>query len=372
MGRFGSVKPNVQILDEASTWFVELSEGEVNVSAREEFTTWLRKSPEHVRAFLQIAAVWEDAPLLGNRKPLDIDALLTSARFGSNVVPLGPDAAQRRTKRSKHRRDEGLRQPVRRVLAATILAVAVGAGLWVQWHRGVYATGIGETRWVTLADGSTIELNAESRIRVRITEKERSVDLLQGQALFHVTKNAARPFVVHSGAAQITDVGTEFDVHRRQADTVVTVLEGRVAVRTVLAVQDVSSSPLSVGSPKFDMTMPSHLDARALGTVITAGEQVDLRPHAPPRPIHADVAAATAWTRQTLIFNAAPLSEVVAQYNLYHERELVIKDPGLADYHVSGMFSATDGAALVTFLRQQPTITVHETDDEIDISSRER
>jgi ferric-dicitrate binding protein FerR (iron transport regulator) len=118
------------------------------------------------------------------------------------------------------------------------------------------------------------------------------------------------------------------------------------------------------------MALPAHVNAQALGIVITAGEQVDLTPQALSRPTHADVAAATAWTRQRLVFAAAPLSEVVAQYNLYHEKRLVIQDPSLATYHVSGEFSATDSAALVAFLRAQPTLVVRETDDEINISSR--
>jgi transmembrane sensor len=368
----GSSKPNAQILEEASTWFVELSEGEVSASAREEFTTWLRASPEHVRAFLQISAVWEDAPLLGKRGSLDIEALLAAARSESNVVSLGVTGPARAAKESKRRMDRRARRAVPFALAAGILAVAVGTGLWVRWGRGMYSTGIGETRWVSLADGSTIELNAESRIRVRLTRTERDVDLLQGQALFQVDKNPARPFVVHSGPAQITDVGTEFDVYRRDSDTVVTVIEGRVAVRTAPTSGPMRSPAPRGGTQLFSVAPPVHPDAHVLGMVIAAGEQVDLSPHALPQPTHIDVAAATAWTRQTLVFASAPLSEVVVQYNLYHEKPLVIEDPSLASYHVSGVFSATDSTALVAFLRTQPTLAIQETDEEIDILSRQQ
>lgn len=371
MGRPGSLKPNAQILDEASTWFVELNEGEVSPSAREEFTAWLRASPEHVRAFLQIAAVWEDALLLGKRRSPESDALLAAARSQSNLVQLGTIAALRAVPEATVIADHRLRRPGRLALAACILAVAIGGGLWVQTHRGVYSTGIGETRWISLADGSTIELNAESRIRVQLTARERNVDLLQGQALFQVIKDPGRPFVVHSGPAQITDVGTEFDVYRRETDTVVTVIEGRVVVRTAPAADEMRSPVPPDGPPMSNMTVPTHLNVRALGIVIAAGEQVDLRPRALPRPIHTNVAAATAWARQTFVFSAAPLSEVVAQYNLYHEKPLIIQDPSLASYHVSGVFSATDGAAIVAFLRAQPTITVHETNGEIDITTRQ-
>lgn len=371
MDHQGSSKPNAQIVAEASTWFVELSEGDVSAAAREAFAAWLRASPEHVRAFLQISAVWEDAPRLGKGSSADIDALLARVQSESNVVPLDAPAAPRGAADSPAREDQAARRwPMRLALAAGILAAAVGAGLWADWHRGVYATGIGETRWVNLADGSTIELNAQSRIRVRLTRMERDVDLLRGQALFQVTRNPARPFVVHSGSAQITDVGTEFDVYRRPADTVVTVIEGVVAVRTGSAPNPVISAPLSHGPRLSSVALSAHPDANVLGVMITAGEQVDLTPQGPAQPIHADVAVATAWTRQKLVFASAPLSEVVEQYNLYHEKRLVIRDPSLKSYHVSGEFSATDSGALVAFLRAQPTLAVRETDDEIDVSGR--
>lgn len=366
----GSPKPNAQILEEASTWFVELSEEGMSVSAREEFADWLRASPEHVRAFLQISTVWEDAPLLGKSGAPDVEALLNMARSESNVVPIGASATTRPIEGSQRTVPKWARKHVSWGLVASAVMVAVGIGVRVQWGRGVYSTGIGETRWVTLTDGSTIELNAESRIRVRLTRTERAVDLLQGQALFQVVKNPARPFVVHSGAARITDVGTEFDVRRRRADTVVTVIEGQVAVSTARGPDFAGSAPSKESLPLSNTPIPAHLEANALGMVIGAGEQVDLTPQTPPRPTHADVAAATAWTRQTLVFASAPLSEVVAQYNLYHEKRLVIQDQSLASYHVSGVFSATDSAALVAFLRAQPTLAVRETDDEIDISSR--
>lgn len=373
MDRQDSPQPNAQILEEASTWFVELSEGGVSAAAREAFAAWLRASPEHVRAFLQISAVWEDAPRLARGTSAHIDALLARVRSETNVVPLGAPAAPRAAVDSPSRAGQaGRRRPMHLAFAAAILAaaVAVGAGLWADRHRGVYATGIGETRWVSLADGTTIELNAESRIRVRLTRRQREVDLIQGQGLFQVRRDPARPFVVHSGAAQIIDVGTEFDVYRRPADTLVTVIEGRVAVRTGFALNPVTPPPLPHGLRLSSVALSAHADANVLGVMITAGEQVDLTPQGLARPIHADVAAAMAWTRQKLVFASAPLSEVVAQYNLYHEKRLVIRDPSLEGYHVSGEFSATDSAAFVAFLRAQPTLIVRETEDEIDVSER--
>jgi transmembrane sensor len=96
----------------------------------------------------------------------------------------------------------------------------------------VYTTGMGEQRFLKLADSSTVELNAKSRVRVHFTRDERAVDILAGEALFNVTKDSARPFVVGVGGMRVSVVGTQFDVYKKAHATVVTVVEGRVSVVT--------------------------------------------------------------------------------------------------------------------------------------------
>jgi hypothetical protein len=106
----------------------------------------------------------------------------------------------------------------------------VSAVTWLFEFQNVYATGIGEQRTVTLSDGSTVELNSQSRLRVAFHPHERDVELLEGQALFHVAHDRTRPFLVQSEGAKVRAVGTQFDVYRKSDGTVITVVEGRVAV----------------------------------------------------------------------------------------------------------------------------------------------
>ena len=61
-----------------------------------------------------------------------------------------------------------------------------------------------------------------------LSDRQREVTLLEGQALFRVAKDRHRPFVVRAGDAQVRAIGTEFDVYRKQVATIVTVVEGRV------------------------------------------------------------------------------------------------------------------------------------------------
>lgn len=356
---------NSQILEEASTWFVELSEGHLTDKVREQFSDWLRASPEHVRAYLQISALWEDAPLLGKGAE-DVEALIARTSAAGNVVRVGKDR-QPLSVRSRR-----FVTPLRSALAASLVLVAIGSAFWLQ-QRGVYETAIGEERSLTLADGSTIDLNAQSRVRVHFTATERSIDLLEGQVLFHVTHDTARPFIVHSGAASVRAVGTQFDVDRRSGETIVTVVEGRVAVLPDSLLQPVSvkavdSSAPAISAPDFALIGPGG----AGGLLLTAGEQVTLTAQATSRPTRTDVTAAIAWTQRKLVFASSPLTQVADEYNRYHQKRIVIRDRRLASFLVSGVFSATDSRAFVAFLRAQPNLTVHETDTEIEISGAAR
>ena len=121
---------------------------------------------------------------------------------------------------------------------------------------------------MTLEDGSRIELNARSRLRVTYSKSLRTVELYDGQALFQVAKDASRPFLVKSGEATVRAVGTQFDVYRKDDHTTVTVLEGRVAVYAP-ELREAARDPTTTGA-----------ESKASGS--TASLQHDL-PRALPR-----------------------------------------------------------------------------------------
>jgi transmembrane sensor len=104
---------------------------------------------------------------------------------------------------------------------------------------------------------------------------------------------------------------------------------------------------------------------------LAAGEQVTVTPAATAAasPKRANVAAATAWTRRSLVFDSSPLTEVAQEFNRYNTRPLVI-DTQLAEFHVSGVFSSVEPSLLLRFLRGQPELSVEETDREVRISRK--
>jgi transmembrane sensor len=356
---------NQETVEQASAWFVEFRVGDADAAAREEFNHWLRRSPEHVRAYLEIARTYAELPSTPAQE-LDVDALIAYARSDSNVVPLTARAqrpavpiTQARTRRAKQL-----------AIAASVLIAALAGFMWLDSQRGVYSTDIGEQRSVMLSDGSTVELNARSRIRVRYSDRLRNVELLEGQALFKVAKNPALPFIVRSGSTDIRAVGTQFDVYRRKSGTTVTVLEGRVAVfstrKRIVAVEEDERHFSSTGRTAAiaEPVLPAQ-------TFLSAGEKVTVTGERVAAPTPANVAAATAWTQRRLVFEGLPLTQVAEEFNRYTTRPLIVDDAQLEDFHISGVYSSTEPASLLRFLREQPGIRVIETDTEIRISRSE-
>ncbi len=384
------IKLNAQISEEAAEWLVEFRTGDIDATGRRQFDTWVRSSPEHLRAFLEVAAIWNEGSGLDAQRDLDIDTpgalkhatgnvvsfegasverrlrdelpLLPRTALPSLSVPdlLSADVSGHDTKRSK---------PLlswRLAVAASIVFIGLAAAgtFWVQFfHAPTYTTEVGQQRTVKLSDGSTLELNSRSTVRVRFSKGERDIDLLEGQVLFHVAKDHTRPFIVASDGMLVRAVGTQFDVYRKTEGTVVTVLEGRVAVTT--ASLSTVASPSGSSTPAVaDLVEPTTAPDTAF---LSAGEQVTLTRAVAPRPVRANVSAATAWTQHQLVLESKPLSEVAEEFNLYSARKLVVEDSSRHPLRLSGVFS-TDPDFLIRYLRARPDITVHETLFEIQIS----
>lgn len=354
---------NSQIQEEAAQWLVDFRFDEPDAVAREQFAAWLRTSPEHVRAYLELCSLWEDAARYDSEGSIDIESLIALTRANTNVVALEPDFAFNRARPEQEAAGSGAPEPgpaakafPRRLRVAAAAAAAVFfaglVGVWVAFYSDpTYATDVGEFRSIRLADGSNVKLNATSRIQVHFSDGERVVRLLSGQALFQVAHNKSRPFIVICADARVRAVGTEFDVNRSNAKTIVTVLEGRVAV-----LPHVQQLPV--------------LDARLVPPPIEvgAGEQVAFTANVTPHPRITNVATATAWTQQQLVFESTPLSDVAVEFNRFNSRRLVIEGDAPAQFHVSGTFPALDPASLtrlVLFLREQPGIVVIESSDRI-------
>jgi transmembrane sensor len=414
MNRRERSKFNTQIYEEACEWFIECRTGDLDEAARSTLDEWLRKSPEHVSAYLEIAAIWNEGSLLDPKRNWDLAALVSqAAQDHANVVmwqsrtPDDPDArADTYASRSGNNaatRDafcdnslaedsytielsgssssNSLSPPLRylcsprpwrvRAIAASVAALGiVAAATWfAAFSAPTYATAIGEQRSIPLEDGSTVELNSHSKLAVHFSGHERDVKLIKGQALFHVAKDATRPFVVASGDTTVRAVGTQFDVYMKDSGTIVTVVEGRVAILTDHPISDfqLAAGTNSAKNQTVPLAFPAAAPTQTTSILLSAGEQLTVTPSSVRKTEHASVVSATAWTEHQIVFEGASLTDVAEEFNRYNRKHLVIDGSRLDTFHISGVFFSTDPESLVRFLRDRPGLRIIETATEIRI-----
>jgi len=164
-------------------------------------------------------------------------------------------------------------------------------------------------------------LNTDTVLDVDLGRYTRRVRLRRGEAMFEVTHDANRPFVVQAGGNTISDIGTRFDVRDSGAQTVVAVLEGAVAVA-----RDGNTAELTAGEQ------------------IVAGDGAWTRGRADPT-------MTAGWTQGRLVFRSTPLGDALAEANRYGSDRLVIADPSLAQLKISGEFRIGNTSALVRALQ---------------------
>jgi transmembrane sensor len=381
----GRIGLNLQINEEAARWFVEFRSGDIDAAAKREFDAWVRASPEHLRAFLEIAALWGHSAAADPQRRFPVESLLASVCEAGNVVRLATDSNSGEGARPGPpassweftRRTMG-------VAAALLVVVSIVAGSLLLGRNTTYSTAVGEKRSLRLSDGSILTLNSRSTARIEFSNSARAVALLDGEALFRVAKDPSRPFVVRTDGTVVRAVGTQFDIDRKSSATVVTVLEGRVAVLATATGAGRDSGarresaaaaqrrPLTVRPDRIPQTGavgagPEAADRSPDGTVfLSAGEQIDVAGRS-TSPTRTDVSSAMAWVQGKVILHARTLEEVAEDFNCYSERRLVTEDEGAVPLRLSGVFS-TDPEFLIRYLRERPDIQVRETASEIRIT----
>jgi transmembrane sensor len=176
-----------------------------------------------------------------------------------------------------------------------------------------------------MPDGSNVTLNTDSVIRVAVSDRERRVQLEQGEAFFDVAKDPARPFVVRAGNKRIVAVGTKFSVQHLHDDVRVLVTEGRVRVESE------TSSPVFIAAGSV---------ARADGSALVVRKA---------QPTQVD--ELLSWREGYLRFHETALADAVAEMNRYNTRKIFIEDPELAAIRISGTFRPTQYEAFVRVLQ---------------------
>lgn len=304
--------------EQAQAWFVTLL-GETTATQRTEFTRWLNADPAHLDAYRNVEATWHMMEGPGHRL----------AEREADELSVYLEAMDRNKRERKIAGKLGL---------AVLLAVVVLAGgLWLERPGLIddlgadYATGRGERRTVTLTDGSTVLLDADSAFSLDMSANSRRVHLLRGGAYFEVTPSSV-PFVVEVADGTVSVLGTGFDVRLVNDGGSVTLAHGRVAVRA---------------------------GEQSSQTILAPGEQVRFGYEGVADVQSVDLNDALAWRGGRYTFYQARLGDVVAEIQRYRKGRILIVSASLADERVTGSFPLADTDAALQSLQASVGFALH-------------
>jgi len=211
----------------------------------------------------------------------------------------------------------------------------------------VFVSGIGETKEVTLQDGSIITLGARSKVEVALTPSERRVDLVNGAAVFDVASEQNRPFFVSTEKFTARVMGTIFDVRSNGGIVRLSVLEGAVE----------ASHPLMLDSNPTSVTSSA---------IVSAGEQiVATRSKGLSGVGHFDVEQFASWRRDRMRYIGATLEELIADANRYSDKEIRLDAaiPRSDAGKVTLTFNGDDVDRLLAILPEMFDVEVHDEGD---------
>lgn len=319
--------PDTAAIDaEAAAWVARFDAGDVSAKDQAAFQEWLNRSALHRSAIAEYGNLWSEFETL---KQL-------TGRGGAAQAPVTQNAP--------------LLTRARPWLAACAAIAIVGAGGLVLFQpapqkqpvpvarvensspAGVfYESAVGAQKRITLADGTSVILNTNSRLDVNFSANRRDVRLVRGEAYFDVVHDNARPFTVYARDYVVRDIGTAFNVHLSKAGVVeVGVTQGSVEVKPA------NAAPGAVKS----------LGILEAGQNIVLGEKVERA----ETVSSADMGRKLAWRQGDLIYTGQPLKEVLADVSRYSDIKIELADPALENLPVGGAFRTDQIGAIFAAL----------------------
>ena len=318
-----------RIDQDAANWIARHYAG-LSTAERSEFDAWRAADPRHAAIFAELEHTWRT-----------LDRVRVPSRAIGHI-----DADALASRRSRG----GWRFMTTLAAAAMLL---VGAVWWRATpteptaYARIVTTAVGELKNIGLPDGSKVLLNTDTQIEVAYSLAERRVRLVRGEAHFSVAKNPARPFYVEAKEVAVRAVGTAFNVRLRANSVEVLVTEGRVRIDDSLRGESLIAE--TANQPTIDDVPVLQQGQRAV--FAPPVEPGGMRQAVPPAVVPAaEVSRVLAWQDRGLEFGAAPLSEIVAEFNRYNRIQLIVAEPELAAQRFGGSFHVDQPETFVRLL----------------------
>jgi transmembrane sensor len=306
----------------AALWYARMTSDLKTPADEAALDAWLAEDAAHAEAYAEFCAL--DGRFMAIEGHPDLAAFRVEAQL-----------LEERGRRSFLARFGG------GLAVASLAAAAAAAFLYLGTQdidRAAWVTARGETREITLSDGSEITLGSDTRLEMAFSDEQRVLRIERGQAFFEVAHDEERPFIAIAGDRTVTALGTAFDLRSFRDDLTVTLVHGRVAIARE-------------GERPDALLDPGQQFRYAFGAITVRD---------------VDALAETSWRTGILDLDNVALSDAVARFNRSARTSIVIGDTRLNELRVSGVFRANDPASFAAALAPAYPIAVrHESSGDV-------
>ncbi|HEY5236823.1 MAG TPA: FecR domain-containing protein [Rhizomicrobium sp.] len=317
-------EPVLQLIEEeAADWFGRRHFWAWSDADEVKLNAWLAESPAHEIAYWRLEAGWTRGERMAALRPLVPEKAVLGKGRGAMAVAA-------------------------RVAASLLIIGVVGIGVraYMSWSQEeIYRTSLGEHRVVLLGDGSTIELNTSSVLRVTQNAGQRVAILEKGEAFFEVKHDVVHPFIVIAAGHRVTDLGTKFLLRLDNGRLTMALTEGRARLETE----------------------NSHLRQSVLltpgDTAIATSASLSML----KRPAQ-NLSAVLSWRRGLLIFDRTTVADAAAEFNRYNSEKLVVADAVAGQQTITGTFQTGNTSDFTSLARDVLGLHVQRLGSEIVIS----
>jgi transmembrane sensor len=356
---------------EAAAWITRLHGPHRTAEMEAGFHRWLSESAENRIEFEGITDIWTAVGSLPSSDTSRLERLEHSAE--SHAVQELPRRLREDPSRAGRTSRDWRTGGARAALFAGVLVVVLTA-CWLLKNpiEPTYTTEVGEQRVVQLPDKSRIWMNSETRLRIAFGRRQRQVELIRGEALFEVMKDAPRHFVVVAGGQRVTALGTAFVVRHESDRTAITLVQGKVLVSSSSAANQPPSVPGE--TPRAGVAQHPPAAARSVvgdsPWVLAVGQRITFIAANAPKIDTPAVESVLAWRRGEVVLNDTPLQEAVSEMNHYDKTTIVIEGPALTTLTVSGLYHTGDNEGFARSIAKMHHLDLDEHDGRIHLKSR--
>lgn len=300
----------------AIQWFLRMQHAEVEDSERSRFESWLMESSANQEAYSEVARLWDSFD-----SPVALETLAT--------------AMEQKNYFNKLERSHRFKKTAAGVLGA--LTLGIGSIFAYQFWQSqpvmqlAAQTELGDIKSQRLEDGTLLTMNTGTDIEVSYYRDHRLVKLKRGEAIFEVARDESRPFIVDSGSARVSVLGTRFAVNRMQKLIRISVDHGLVKVEKQDS-QNETSTPIMLHN----------------------GEVAEVRADA-ANPLKTTRQATDAFTfeKGVITFDQAGIDEIAETLSRYRKVPVIAQSDTGNNHQITAVIKSQ---SIETFLRQLPNM----------------